>query len=65
MVKLMSKVKTAINSKKGDGSSYISSGMKMVIAVVVGAVLLTGTIMIVSQIVMPKVTDKIDAAFTV
>ena len=55
------KAKTALSSKKAEG--YVDSGVKILIAVVIGALLLTGLYALFSDTVMPAVTAKVTELF--
>ena len=54
-------VKTAIASKKAEG--YVDSGVKILIAVVIGALLLAGLYALFNSTIMPTVSDKITSLF--
>ena len=54
-------VKTAIASKKAEG--YVDSGVKILIAVVIGALLLAGLYALFNSTIMPTVTQKITGLF--
>ena len=54
-------VKAAIASKKAEG--YVDSGVKILIAVVIGALLLAGLYALFNTTIMPTVTSKITALF--
>ena len=54
-------VKTAIASKKAEG--YVDSGVKILIAVVIGALLLGGLYLLFNSTIMPTVTTKIQNLF--
>ena len=53
--------KQIIENKKAEG--YVDSGVKILIAVVIGSLLLTGLYTLFSTIVMPTVTTKIQSLF--
>ena len=53
--------KTAIASKKAEG--YVDSGVKILIAVVIGALLLAGLYALFNSTIMPTVSDKITSLF--
>ena len=53
--------KTFIASKKAEG--YVDSGVKILIAVVIGALLLAGLYALFNTNIMPTVTSKITALF--
>ena len=54
-------VKTAIASKKAEG--YVDSGVKILIAVVIGALLLGGLYLLFNSTIMPTVTQKVQGLF--
>ena len=53
--------KTAIASKKAEG--YVDSGVKILIAVVIGALLLAGLYALFNSTIMPTVSTKIQQLF--
>ena len=53
--------KTAIASRKAEG--YVDSGVKIRIAVVIGALLLAGLDALFNSTIMPTVTQKITGLF--
>ena len=53
--------KTAIANTRGEG--YVDSGVKILIAVVIGALLLTGLYTLFDDTIMPTVTTKIQNLF--
>ena len=53
--------KTAIDNTRGEG--YVDSGVKILIAVVIGALLLTGLYTLFDDTIMPTVTTKIQNLF--
>ena len=55
------KAKTVLASKKAEG--YVDSGVKILIAVVIGALLLAGLYALFNTTIMPTVTSKIQALF--
>lgn len=55
------KAQTAITNKKAEG--YVDSGVKILIAVVIGALLLAGLYTLFSGTIMPTVTSKIQGLF--
>ncbi|MEG1981202.1 MAG: DUF6133 family protein [Clostridia bacterium] len=57
MNKLINKIKSKFLNKRAEG--YINSGIKILIAVVVGAVLLGGLIFIFQTNILPKVRNRI------
>jgi hypothetical protein len=52
---------TAISNTRGEG--YVDSGVKILIAVVIGALLLTGLYTLFDDTIMPTVTTKIQNLF--
>ena len=54
-------VKTAVMSRKAEG--YVDSGVKILIAVVIGALLLAGIYALFNTTIMPTVTTKIAGLF--
>ena len=54
-------VKAAVMSRKAEG--YVVSGVKILIAVVIGALLLTLLYTLFNTTIMPTVTSKIAALF--
>ncbi len=66
--KMMNKVnsaictaKCAVASKKAEG--YVDSGVKILIAVVIGALLLAGLYTLFNSTIMPTVTTKVQGLF--
>jgi len=55
------RVQTAIACKKAEG--YVDSGVKILIAVVIGALLLAGLYTLFNSTIMPTVTKKITDLF--
>ena len=53
--------KTAIANTRGEG--YVDSGVKILIAVVIGALLLTGLYTLFDDTIMPTVTERIEGLF--
>ncbi len=53
--------KTALNNAKAEG--YVDSGVKILIAVVIGALLLAGLYALFNSTIMPTVTQKIQSLF--
>ena len=53
--------KTAIANTRAEG--YVDSGVKILIAVVIGALLLTGLYTLFDDTIMPTVTTKIQNLF--
>lgn len=56
------KAQTAIANKKAEG--YVDSGVKILIAVVIGALLLAGLYTLFNSTIMPSVTNKITSLFS-
>ena len=54
-------VKSAVMSRKAEG--YVDSGVKILIAVVIGALLLGGLYALFNTTIMPTVTTKITELF--
>lgn len=55
------KAQTTIANKKAEG--YVDSGVKILIAVVIGALLLAGLYTLFNSTIMPTVTTKIQGLF--
>lgn len=53
--------KTAIGNVKAEG--YVDSGVKILIAVVIGALLLAGLYALFNNTIMPTVTQKVQDLF--
>ena len=53
--------KTAISNTRAEG--YVDSGVKILIAVVIGALLLSGLYALFNTTIMPTVTSKIQGLF--
>ena len=53
--------KATIASKKAEG--YVDSGVKILIAVVIGALLLAGLYALFNSTIMPTVTQKVQGLF--
>ena len=54
-------VQTAVTNKKAEG--YVDSGVKILIAVVIGALLLAGLYALFNTTIIPTVTTKITGLF--
>ncbi|MBU5426965.1 hypothetical protein KQI41_11130 [Tissierella pigra] len=54
-------VKTAMNNNRGEG--YIDTAVKILIAVVLGALLLAGLYLLFGDVVMPTLTERIKEMF--
>lgn len=55
------KMKNAVSNNRGDG--YIDTAVKILIAVVLGALLLAGLYALFGDVVMPTLTSKIKGMF--
>jgi hypothetical protein len=51
----------AVHNKKAEG--YVDSGVKILIAVVIGALLLAGLYTLFNTTIMPTVTSKVNGLF--
>lgn len=58
---LILKVKSALSNKTGEG--YIDTAVKMIIAVVLGSLLLTGLYQLFNSVVLPGLADRIQSMF--
>ena len=56
------RVAVAVSNHKAEG--YVDSGVKILIAVVIGALLLTGLYTLFNTTIMPTVTEKITNLFS-
>ena len=56
------RAKCAVDNARGEG--YIDSGVKILIAVVIGALLLAGLYTLFNTTIMPTVTEKITELFS-
>ncbi|MSU03531.1 DUF6133 family protein [Tissierella pigra] len=54
-------VKTAVSNNKGEG--YIDTAVKILIAVVLGALLLAGLYLLFGDVVMPTLNERIREMF--
>ena len=54
-------LKAAVENKEAEG--YVDSGVKILIAVVIGALLLAGLYALFNSTIMPTVTSKIQSLF--
>ena len=54
--------KCAIENRKAEG--YVDSGVKILIAVVIGALLLAGLYALFNTTIMPTVTSKVQGLFS-
>ena len=55
------KIQSAVVTKKAEG--YVDSGVKILIAVVIGALLLTLLYALFNDTIMPTVTERIEELF--
>ena len=58
---IVTRTQTAIANTRAEG--YVDSGVKILIAVVIGALLLTGLYALFNTTIMPTVTSKITELF--
>ena len=58
---MVSRVKNAITNNKAEG--FVDSGVKILIAVVIGALLLGGLYVLFGDTIMPTLTQKITDLF--
>ena len=58
---IVTRTQTAIANSRGEG--YVDSGVKILIAVVIGALLLSGLYALFNTTIMPTVTSKITELF--
>ena len=61
VTELYGRAKAAIDNVKAEG--YVDSGVKILIAVVIGALLLSGLYLLFNGTIMPTVTTKINELF--
>ena len=54
-------LKAAVENKEAEG--YVDSGVKILIAVVIGALLLAGLYALFNSTIMPTVTQKVQGLF--
>lgn len=59
---MASNVKNVIGNIRAEG--YVDSGVKILIAVVIGALLLAGLYTLFNTTIMPTVTEKINGLFS-
>ena len=57
----MMKIRAIVENKEAEG--YVDSGVKILIAVVIGALLLAGLYALFNSTIMPTVTSKIQSLF--
>lgn len=58
---MASRIKTSLSNDKAEG--FVDSGVKILIAVVIGALLLGGLYTLFGDTIMPTLTDKITDLF--
>jgi hypothetical protein len=58
---LVTRAKVTLANKKAEG--FIDSGVKILIAVVIGALLLAGLYLLFSDTILPTLTEKISDLF--
>ena len=56
------RTKSAVDNARAEG--YVDSGVKILIAVVIGALLLAGLYTLFNSTILPTVTAKVQALFT-
>ena len=61
MKKFFAKVKDVLEGKRGEG--YIDTAVKMIIAVVIGALLLAGLYYIFNSMILPGLAERIQDMF--
>ncbi|HCA28389.1 MAG TPA: hypothetical protein DEP23_01800 [Ruminococcaceae bacterium] len=61
MMSFVIRTKTALSNKKAEG--FIDSGVKILIAVVIGALLLAGLYVLFGDTILPTLTEKIGDLF--
>ncbi|MBR3998029.1 MAG: hypothetical protein IKI93_06760 [Clostridia bacterium] len=61
MLALVLRTRLAVANTRGEG--YVDSGVKILIAVVIGALLLSGLYALFNNTIMPTVTTKITDLF--
>ena len=59
--KMVLSVKKVVSNKRGEG--YVDSGVKILIAVVIGALLLAGLYALFNTTIIPTLTTKISGLF--
>ena len=62
MTAMVATAKATVATKKAEG--YVDSGVKILIAVVIGALLLAGLYALFNTTIMPTVTTKITELFS-
>lgn len=58
---IATRAKTALTNNRGEG--YVDTGVKILIAVVIGALLLAGLYTLFNTTIMPTVTTKVTELF--
>lgn len=58
---MVTRTKVTLANKKAEG--FVDSGVKILIAVVIGALLLAGLYLLFSDTILPTLTDKIKDLF--
>ena len=58
---IRARVATTVMNRKAEG--YVDSGVKILIAVVIGALLLAGLYALFNTTIMPTVTEKVQGLF--
>lgn len=59
----VAKAKVALENKKAE--AYVDTGVKILIAVVIGALLLGLLVLLFNTVIMPKTEEKISSMFAV
>lgn len=59
---IATRAKTALANNRGEG--YVDTGVKILIAVVIGALLLAGLYTLFNTTIMPTVTSKVTELFS-
>lgn len=62
MKKIFAKVKSVLRAKCGEG--YVDTAVKMIIAVVIGALVLGGFYTLYNNVVLPGLADRIQTMFS-
>ena len=57
----MQKIKAMLSNERGE--AYVGEAVKIVIAIVLGAALLAGLVLVFNKIVLPKTEDWIEKLF--
>ena len=57
----VTRTRAAVTNTRGEG--YVDSGVKILIAVVIGALLLSGLYALFNTTIMPTVTSKVQSLF--